>query len=280
MTQQKHSHHDVERWLDQQTPSDRAVDLSVVVPAFNEEWRLPPTLIDMVDYLDTRGISYEIIVVDDGSNDMTIDVVKKFERIRPQISLIRVPRNYGKGHAVRLGMLTAHGKAVLFADADGSTPFREVERLEAELSKGAEVVIGSRALASTDTKVITRWYRKFLGRAFNFCVNMLVLPSVADTQCGFKLFTGPAARFLFERQQSDGFSFDVEVLYIARKARMKIVEVPINWKNVPGSKVNLILDALRMFRDIMVFKVRHHKISESDYTATRAAGSPAQVGTV
>lgn len=275
MTPQKHSPPDVNQWLDKQTPSTRIVDLSVVVPAFNEEWRLPPTLIDMVDYLDTRGLSYEVIVVDDGSSDSTTDVVKKFERIRPQISLIRVPRNYGKGHAVRLGMLTAHGKSVLFADADGSTPFRELERLEAELAKGADVAIGSRAMISNDTKVVTNWHRRFLGRAFNFCVNMLVLPSVADTQCGFKLFTSQAARFLFERQQSDGFSFDVEVLYIARKAKLRIVEVPINWKNVPGSKVNLVLDALRMFRDIMVFKVRHHKVNEADFQCSRSAENSA-----
>lgn len=256
----------VEQWMERQTSSGRAVELSVVVPSFNEEWRLPPTLVDMIDFLDARGTSYEIIVVDDGSSDRTADVVKKFERIRSSISLIRVPRNYGKGHAVRLGMLSARGARVLFADADGSTPFGEVARLEQALAGGADIAIGSRALASKETHVSTVWYRKFLGRAFNFCVNVMLLPSIADTQCGFKIFTAAAARFLFERQQSDGFSFDVEILFLARKAGLKIAEVPINWQNVPGSKVSLILDAMRMFRDVMIFKVRHRDVKPKDFT--------------
>lgn len=256
---------DVSSWMEGQPATARSVDLSIVVPAFNEERRLPPTLVDMIDYLDGHDRSYEILVVDDGSSDRTSDVVVKFERIRPQVHLIRVPRNYGKGHAVRTGVLNAHGKRILFADADGSAPIEELERLEACYAQGAEVVIGSRALFSPDTKVNARWYRKYLGRAFNFCVNVLVLPNIADTQCGFKLFSARAARYLFERQQSDGFSFDVEILYIARLAGLSIAEVPINWNNVPGSKVNLILDALAMFRDIILYKVRHRGVTPQSF---------------
>jgi dolichyl-phosphate beta-glucosyltransferase len=192
-------------------------------------------------------------------------VVKKFERIRPQVRLLRVPKNYGKGHAVRTGVLNASGRMILFADADGSTPIEEFKRLEDALLKGAQIAIGSRALASSDTRVTTAWHRKVLGRAFNFCVNAMILPKIADTQCGFKLFTAPAAKFLFERQQSDGFSFDVEILFIARQAEISVMEVPINWTNVPGSKVRLIVDAARMFRDIVLYKVRHRGISAKDF---------------
>lgn len=256
---------DVTTWMERQPTEARAVELSVVVPTYNEERRLPPTLVDMIDYLDSRDSSYEIIVVDDGSSDKTSEVVKKFERIRPQVHLIRVPKNYGKGHAVRTGVLNAHGRRILFADADGSTPIEELKRLEDALLRGASIAIGSRALTSKDTKVVTSWYRKYLGRAFNLCVNAMILPKVADTQCGFKLFSGPCAKFLFERQQSDGFSFDVEILYIARKAGLPIEEVPINWVNIPGSKVSLVLDALRMFRDIFLYKVRHRSISPKDF---------------
>ncbi len=257
----------IHQWIEGQPSTTRAVDLSIVVPAYNEERRLPSTLVDMIDYLDSGNRSYEIIVVDDGSVDGTSDVVHKFERIRPQVRLIRVPKNYGKGHAVRTGVLNAHGRVVLFADADGATPIRELERLESQLVTGTEVVIGSRALSSSDTRVTTRWYRKYLGRIFNFVVNILILPNIADTQCGFKLFSARAAKYLFERQSSDGFSFDVEVLYIARRAGLAIAEVPINWNNVPGSKVNLILDSARMLGDIVLYKVRHRSVSSADFSS-------------
>lgn len=256
---------DVEQWIEKQPEQKLEVEISVVVPAYNEQWRLPTTLIDMIDYFDARQCSYEIIVVDDGSVDQTSDIVKKFEKIRSQVTFIRVPRNYGKGHAVRMGVLNAHGRKVLFADADGSTPISEIERLENALAQGADVAIGSRALASQDTVVTTNVLRKYFGRLFNFLVNVLVLPQIADTQCGFKMFTSKAARFLFERQKSDGFSFDVEILYMARRAGLKINEIPINWVNVPGSKVNLFLDPLRMLADIMLFRVRHADIGPNSY---------------
>lgn len=256
----------VEEWIERQAPSEIEVALSVVVPAYNEERRLPPTLVDIIDFLDNRSETYEIIVVDDGSSDGTVEMVRKFERLRPQVRLLRSTANLGKGHAVRMGVMNARGKRIVFADADGSTPIAELARLEEALVSGAEVAIGSRALASRETRVVTRWYRKYLGRMFNLCVNLLIVPDIADTQCGFKLFDGRAARFLFERQRADGFSFDVEILYIAKKADLRIREVPINWSNVPGSKVNLGLDALKMFRDIFVFRVRHRSVTPTDFS--------------
>lgn len=235
-------------------------ELSIVIPAYNEERRLPTTLIDIVDYLDKKRITHEIIVVDDGSLDRTVEIVKKFQKIRPEIKIIEIKPNRGKGNAVRTGMLQATGEKLLFADADGAAPIEEIEKLIAELERGADLVIGSRAIYSPESKVVTHWYRKYLGRSFNFCVNILILPGIMDTQCGFKIFNRDSALFLFSKQTAPGFSFDVEILFLARKAGYKMVEVPINWTNIPGSKVNLIIDAARMLRDILKFRWIHRHI--------------------
>jgi len=256
---------EAENWISEQPSTAEAVHLTVVVPAYNEERRLPPTLLDMIDYLDTRKISYEIIVVDDGSSDATASTVRKFERVRQQVKLIHLPKNGGKGYAVKLGVLNARGERILFADADGATPIQELERLEHALDAGAYIAFGSRAIASNETTVRTKLVRRILGRVFNACVNMVVLPGIADTQCGFKLFRRDAARFVFERQQAERYSFDVEILYIARRAGINCKEVPINWTNVPGSKVNLVLDSLRMLRDIIGFRVRHASVRPDDF---------------
>ncbi len=244
-------------------------DLSIIIPAYNEEWRLPPTLLDMIDYFDGRDLEYEIIVVDDGSTDHTAEVVKRLEKIRTQVRLIQLPQNRGKGHAVKNGVLNSHGKYVLFADADGSTPIKEIERLEAQFDEETKIVIGSRGLPSEDTFVKRSWYHILLERIFNVCVNLLILPGIADTQCGFKLFTTECAHFLFERQQAERWSFDIEILFIARKAGLKTIEVPINWNDVPGSKVNLVLDAMGMFRDIFTFKRRHVQVSSETFEEFR-----------
>lgn len=235
--------------------AEPSVDISIIIPAFNEESRLPKTLLSVRDYFEARGGSYEVLVVDDGSRDDTSKVVRQFEKLTTNIRLLSYPENHGKGYAVRLGMLSARGRRLLFNDADGSTPIAEIERLERALDAGAHIAIGSRAMFSKDTHIETVWYRKVLGRTFNAFVNMLILPGIADTQCGFKLFVREAAELLFARQRADRFSFDVELLFLARRAGFSIAEVPINWTNVPGSKVNLIRDSLLMFRDILKFRL-------------------------
>ncbi len=257
----------VDSWLRKQSDAASEIELSVIIPAFNEERRLPPTLIDTIDFLDAHYPRYEILVVDDGSRDGTASVVDKIERIRKQVRLIRLPANQGKGYAVKCGALNARGARILFADADGATPFSELSRLMKELDAGADIAVGSRAMADEDTAVKTRWYRKYIGRTFNLLVNTLLLPDIKDTQCGFKLFTRQAARFLFTQQTAHGFSFDVEILFLARLCALRTKEVAINWTNVPGSKVNLFLDPLRMFRDLLVFRVRHRHISRENFLA-------------
>lgn len=258
---------ETENWISEQPDTAKPIQLSVVIPAYNEERRLPPTLLDMVDYLDNRKLAYEVIVVDDGSSDATAEIVRKFERVRHQVKLIHLPKNGGKGYAVKLGVLNARGEQILFADADGATPFIELERLERSLKAGADIAFGSRAIASPDTTVRTRLLRRVLGRIFNGCVNLIILPGVADSQCGFKLFKRSAARFVFERQTAERYSFDVEILYLARRAGLKYAEVPVNWTNIPGSKVNLIVDSLRMLKDIIGFRVKHAAVRPSDYSS-------------
>lgn len=232
------------------------VDISIVIPAFNEENRLPKTLLLITEYIKTRNESFEILVVNDGSIDGTADVVKKFSKLASQVKLLNCPGNRGKGYAVRLGIMKAQGRFILFNDADGATPIQEIERLESALKEGAHIAIGSRAKFSQDTEVSTSWYRKYIGRIFNGAVNMLLLPGIADTQCGFKMFLHPVAKCLFAQQKIEGFSFDVEILCLARKMGCTIVEVPINWANVEGSKVNLFRDSVRMLRDIIKFRLK------------------------
>jgi dolichyl-phosphate beta-glucosyltransferase len=232
-------------------------DLSIVIPAFNEETRVGPTLRDYVAYCRGRRLRSELIVVDDGSLDRTSAVVNSAAAEFSEIRLIRLAENHGKGHAVRSGVVNARGKLVLFADADGATPLSEIERLEAVLADGADVAIGSRALADTRVKVNARLYRRVIGRIFHRLVETLTVPGVKDTQCGFKLFRGPVAHDLFSRMRIRGFSFDVEVLMMAQRRGYRIAEVPVNWTHQPGSKVNLVTDSARMLRDLFVIRGRY-----------------------
>lgn len=162
-------------------------------------------------------------------------------------------------------MLNSYGKRVLFTDADGSTPAEEFARLSLAIDHGAHLAIGSRALSHGETKVTTNFFRKYLGRLFNSAINLFLISNIKDTQCGFKLFTANAAAFLFEKQREKGFSFDFEIILIARKVGLRIEEIPVNWHNVPGSKVNVIKDGLKMVRDIFLYRVIHRSISEKTY---------------
>ena len=235
---------------------EKSPSLSIVIPAFNEEGRLPSTLCKLGDYLSSRGKSCEIIIVDDGSSDKTVDVVKRFVQTLPGLRLLVNPGNRGKGYSVRYGVWNACGEKILFCDADGATPFSELERLEAALNAGADIAVGSRAMLSAETHVKTSWYRKGMGRVFNRIANLVLVPDIADTQCGFKLFRRRAARYVFSLQRCDRFAFDVEVLFLAKQAGLRVAEVPVNWTNVPGSKVNLVKDSLGMFLDIWRFRLR------------------------
>jgi len=227
---------------------------SVIIPAFNEAQRLPPFLERVVAHFEGRDEPYEVIVVDDGSTDGTADVVGA--RHLPAVRVLRLPANRGKGAAVRAGMLEARGAYRVFADADGATPIEELKRLEPILVAGADVVIGSRVLADPGVSVITRPHRVAAGRVFNWLIARLGLRDIADSQCGFKAFTGPAASRLFESLSTDGFGFDVEILLRARAAGCRVVEVPVNWTDQAGSKVGVLRHGPGMLWQILVARRR------------------------
>jgi dolichyl-phosphate beta-glucosyltransferase len=248
--------------------------LSVIIPAFNEAARLPSTIRHIVEYLENRGTSYEILIVDDGSEDDTARLVESLAQGHPHLRLITSPCNMGKGAAVRRGMQGARGDYQLFADADGATPFEELARLEAALEQGADLAIGSRALASHDNAytVRARPYRSLLGTVFNAMVRRLGVGDLSDTQCGFKLFRRSIARDLFSVSRVNGYAFDLELLYIARLRQYRIAEVPVNWTDQPGSKVRPWRDGLIMLSEFV--KVRRREalgIYGARYGAARLA---------
>jgi dolichyl-phosphate beta-glucosyltransferase len=229
---------------------------SVVIPAYNEARRILPCLQAIAAYMGRRSLSYEIIVVDDGSHDDTAMLVERIGTQNPRVRLIRLPCNSGKGAAVRTGIQAAQGELQLFADADGATPIQELERLEVAMSAGADLAIGSRTLASRDSRyrVQARLHRTLLGNLFNRIVRRLGIRDIHDTQCGFKLFRKPAARDLFTVARIDGYGFDLELLFVAQLRGYRIVEVPINWTDQPGSKVRVFRDGLAMMREMLAVR--------------------------
>lgn len=225
--------------------------LSIIIPAFNEEKRLPKTLEHLRQYLSSAPFSSEVLVVDDGSTDGTRRLVQEMVKDSPGLRLLVNERNRGKGYSVRQGVEEAAGELVLFFDADASTPIDQVEKFFPHFQDGADVLIGSRSLPDSDVRVHQPWYRETMGRTFNLFVRLLVLRGFVDTQCGFKAFTREAALSIFARQRLSGFSFDVEILFIAGKLGYKITEVPIVWINSPSSRVHPIWDSVRMLVELM-----------------------------
>ncbi len=233
--------------------------LSVIIPAYNEEKRLLPTLSKIYAYLSTKDFPYEIIVVDDGSTDNTLPMIKNFASSNKHIVILINEQNSGKGFSVRKGMLSARGEYAFFTDADLSTPIEEIEKCLPYLINGYDVVIGSRSMPGSDILVHQPWYREKMGKIFNFMVNMVLLKGIIDTQCGFKGFKREAVKTVFSRCKIDGFSFDVEALYLSRKYNFKIKEIPIRWENSTLSKVSPIKHSLQMFKDLIGIKIKDLK---------------------
>lgn len=242
----------------------RVLDLSVVIPAHNEATRILPYLRSIRDTLSRQPRSYEIIVVDDGSQDDTIKVVRGFANIEPALRVIPLPTCIGKGGAVRQGMLAARGRLQLFTDADGATAITELDRLEQAIRDGADLAIGSRSLASRqqEFRVHARWHRSILGGCFNAVVRLGGIQGISDTQCGFKLFERAVARDLFSVSTINGYGFDLELLFVAQQRGYRISEVPVNWTDQPGSKVRLVRDSLAMLRE---FSLIHRNAARGYY---------------
>ncbi len=230
--------------------------ISIIIPAYNEELRIQPTLEKIHSYCAEKFSEFEIIVVDDGSSDNTLSLIRRLGRHLEHINPIHYPNNAGKGYAVRQGVLASKGDLLLISDADLSTPIEELEKLIPYIRHDSyDVVIGSRALEKSDIVVKQPWYREMMGKTFNIFVKVVAVSGINDTQCGFKLFRGYVARSLFSKCTIDGFSFDVEVLYLAKRSGYKIKEVPIRWINSPSSKVELIRDPLIMILELLRIRI-------------------------
>lgn len=231
--------------------------LSIIIPAYNEEQRISSTLDIVLDYFNTKDYKTEILVVDDGSNDKTVEIIREYSMKSPMVALVQNPYNQGKGAAVRRGMLHAQGQYLLFSDADLSAPIGDVERLIPYLEQGYDIAIGSRNIKDKDVKIVAIPKRMFMGRCFHWFVQSLILPGYKDTQCGFKLFKHDVAKHIFSLQKLDRFSFDVEILYLAKKHGYKVKEVAVNWVHVDNSRINLFSDPVQMFIDILKIKQLH-----------------------
>lgn len=240
--------------------------VSIVIPAYNEEAVIEEHLESIRAHCEPKPWEYEVLVVDDGSSDRTASLVRAFSERCPQVGLLGLGGNRGKGHAVRKGLLSVRGDVRGFTDADGATPIYELDRVLAELEAGAGVVIGSRAKRASGTRLDAHLHRKAMGRVFNGLLRVLVglrdadgVP-LADTQCGFKWFSAAACDAILPRASLDGFAFDVELLYLANRLGHPVREIAVDWSDRGGSTVNLLLDPLRMLYRSALVPLKHRGV--------------------
>jgi dolichyl-phosphate beta-glucosyltransferase len=232
-------------------------ELSIVIPAFDEEGRLGPSLRRVLDYLARRGDGAEVLVVDDGSRDATADVARGFAA--EGVRLLAHGGNRGKGAAVRTGLAASRGRRVLVTDADLSTPIEDLERLEPHLAE-ADLVLGSRALADSEITLRQPRYRELMGKSFNLLVRAAGIRGIRDTQCGFKLLDGEAARRLAEALTVERFAYDVELVFLAQRLGYRVREVAVRWADSPASRVHPVYDSLSMLRDLARLRWRHRRL--------------------
>lgn len=234
-----------------------SVYLSVIIPVYNEERRLGKTLQAMLAFLKKQPYASEIIVSDDGSRDQTLAIARKELEDYPH-QILEVDKNYGKGHAVKQGMLAGRGQFLLFSDADMSTPIDEVTRFLTKMVQGKyDCVIGSRGMAASQIEIHQNVFREFIGRVFNRIARLLSFKQIADSQCGFKCFSRTAAKELFSLQKINGFSFDAEILYLAQKKGYYLLEEPVIWRDDKNSRVRLLSDPIKMFWDLLKIRLYH-----------------------
>jgi dolichyl-phosphate beta-glucosyltransferase len=243
-------------------------DLTIIIPAYNEEPRLPETLQRIAEYLPTLGLRTEVLVVDDGSTDRTAAVTESFRGKLTGLRVLSNGRNRGKGYSVRHGMLESQGDLVLFTDADLSAPIEESDKLLTALNNGYDVAIGSRAMDRSLISTRQSIFRETAGIIFNKIVRMVLRLPFVDTQCGFKAFRRERCRIIFDQQRIEGFGFDPELLYLARHHGLRAIEIPVRWGHSPATKVNMLGDSLKMFGDI--FTIRWNAMSGRYARSTRS----------
>ena len=249
------------------------LDLSIVIPAYNEEHRLPKTLDSILAYLQARPYRAEILVVDDGSFDRTSATVAAFHGKSPEPRLVSNGKNRGKGFSVRHGMLEARGEIALFTDADLSTPIEEADKLlTALLEDGYDGAIGSRAVDRSLIQVHQSAIREQAGIFFNRMVRWILGLEFSDTQCGFKAFRTARARTIFEQQRAERFGFDPEILFLAKRQGLRVAEVPVRWSHDRATKVNVLADGAHMFLELL--RIRRDALC-GRYTQSRESSAQA-----
>ena len=234
---------------------ETTIELSIVIPALNEERRLPQAIQKLTCYLDAQSIRAEVLIVENGSTDRTPAIADESALQDARFRALHLPAR-GKGGAVRSGVLASQGQIVVFCDADFSMPVEEISALYAAIANGADVAIASRE-APGAKRIGEPWRRHLMGRVFNALVRVLAVPGISDTQCGFKAFARGPARDLFNRQILNGWAFDVEVLFLARRAGYRIREVPVTWRYDASSRVRPVHDTIAMLRELLVIRWNH-----------------------
>jgi dolichyl-phosphate beta-glucosyltransferase len=224
--------------------------LSLVIPVYNEEKRIGSSLSEIIAYFQRNGYSYELIVVDDGSTDRTVEIVKELIA-GIQSGRLLCARHGGKGAAVRKGVLNAKGQYVFFTDADLSTPIAELDKFLEQLNQGYKVVIGSRKMTGANVEVHQSWLRESMGKVFTWLTNVILTKNISDVTCGFKGFSRPVAQEVFSRQQVNNWSFDAEILFLVQQYGYLIKEIPVRWRNDPATRVNLLKDTVRSFLGLL-----------------------------
>ena len=233
------------------TTDERRPRYSIIIPAYNESSRVGSTLEKVLTYVTDQGWDAEVIAVDDGSRDNTVEVIRGYAKNNPRLRLLQNPGNRGKGYSVRNGMLHARGELLLFSDADLSSPIEEADKLFAAIAGGADIAIGSRWLRRDLQTQRQPFYRQMFGRIFNLMLRITLGLRFKDTQCGFKAFTRRAAKTIFPLQKIERWGFDPELLYLARKKGFKVVEVPVEWAHSEGTRISPLRDGIRMFVEML-----------------------------
>ncbi len=228
------------------------VELSVIIPAYNEEARLPDAIRKVTGFLDGRDLAAEVLLVENGSRDRTAEIADAASQADSRFRALHVALP-GKGRAVRAGVLDSRGRVVVFCDADFSMPVEELARLSDAIEAGADIAIGSREVTGA-RRIGEPWRRHLMGRVFNMLVRVLAVPRLRDTQCGFKAFRRPVAHDLFRRQVLNGWAFDVEVLFLASRLGYKVREVPITWRYDASSRVSPLRDTIAMLRELLTVR--------------------------
>jgi len=233
------------------TTDERRPRYSIIIPAYNESSRVGSTLEKVLTYVTDQGWDAEVIAVDDGSRDNTVEVIRGYAKNNPRLRLLQNPGNRGKGYSVRNGMLHARGELLLFSDADLSSPIEEADKLFAAIAGGADIAIGSRWLRRDLQTQRQPPYRQIFGRIFNLMLRTTLGLRFKDTQCGFKAFSRRAAKAIFPLQEIERWGFDPELLYLARKLGFTVAEVPVEWAHREGTRISPLRDGSRMFAEML-----------------------------